>query len=535
MKLNNAKNSFVFIIAFVGVLVFINLLGLNVFMHLDLTKDHKFTLSKVSKDTVKNLPDLLTISAYFTQDLPPPYAQNARYVKDLLEEYYSASKDKFAFEFIDPTILESEEDKEKKKNLQKNIFGQIVREPTAIEQELANLGIQPVEIRVIEDDQQKTKRAYMAIKISYQGKDEVIPLVQELSGLEIAITSLMRKLIKEKKEVIGIIKNDSMSSRFDEFIKLLKQEYDVKEITLTASEEIDTSIDALLILGNGDHFGDNGDKKIDKFLKLGKSASFFVDIYDIQTNNFMASAENPRSSTYKIIDLLKSYGVEITTQMVADANCASINMQEQRMGFNFTVPVRYPFIPEIRNLSFESPITKGLTGVLLPFVTTLKIDKKENLELIELAQSSKNSWLMKDPLNLDPKQNWSTQNITPTGPYQLMVQAKGYLPGVVQEGKGKESRLFVVGGSALLWNDFLIPPNQTLALNIVSWLLADTAILDMKTKTFSDVPLSVDVKDATRQLIKYSNIIGVPFLLVIYGLIRWRLREAKRRSVKIRG
>ncbi len=77
------------------------------------------------------------------------------------------------------------------------------------------------------------------------------------------------------------------------------------------------------------------------------------------------------------------------------------------------------------------------------------------------------------------------------------------------------------------------PANQVLALNIVDFMLADSALLEMRSREFNEAPLSADLSDAVRQTVKYGNILGVPFLLVLYGFIRWRMREAHRRSLKI--
>ncbi|HXW60354.1 MAG TPA: ABC transporter permease, partial [Myxococcota bacterium] len=67
----------------------------------------------------------------------------------------------------------------------------------------------------------------------------------------------------------------------------------------------------------------------------------------------------------------------------------------------------------------------------------------------------------------------------------------------------------------------------------VDWMLADSALLEMRARSFADAPLDVNMSDALRQSVKYGNILGVPFLLVLYGIIRWRVRESRRRSMKI--
>ncbi len=120
-----------------------------------------------------------------------------------------------------------------------------------------------------------------------------------------------------------------------------------------------------------------------------------------------------------------------------------------------------------------------------------------------------------------------------------MAEARGTLPKrddaalAGDASKNIESRLVVMGTSAFMWDEFLSPANQVLALNIVDWMLADKALLEMRAREFADSPLDNDLSDGVRQAVKYGNIIGIPVLLVLYGLIRWRMRESRRRSLKL--
>lgn len=530
----HSNNTAVLVVGAIIILVLVNLISLRGFFRIDLTKDQKFTLSRASEETIDRLQDLLTVSAYFTEGLPSPYAQYARYVHDLLEEYRAASKNgKFAFEFTDPASSETSEDKAKKKDMKRDIFGRLVREPTSVETELSDLGLQPVEIRVIEDDEQQTKRAYMGIVIRYQDKHEVIPVVQDLADLEKNITSLMRKLVRERMPKVGLVK-DMAGPSISRVSQALGQNVTLEDVNLSAEGDISDDIDALLIVGSGDHFGEKGAEKINHFLKKGKSASILLDRVNVDPRSFQSQPISPRSSVHHVFDLLKNYGIEIEPTLVADAACASLNMQENRGGFSFSLPVKYPFVPELLNLSFESPVTKGLSGVILPFAASIKVSEKPNLKTQVIAKSSKISWTEKEPFDLNPRRDWGNANIVPNGPHPLMVEARGVLTDEAanKDAKPLESRLLVIGTSSFLWDDFLSAPNQALALNMVDWMLADTALLEMRSRSFNDAPLDADLSDVVRQVVKYGNILGVPFLLVLYGIIRWRLRETRRNALK---
>lgn len=516
----------------VGVLVLmvlVNLLSLKTFFRIDLTRDHKYTLAEASKITLQGLTDTITVSAYFTEGLPPPYAQNARYVRDLLDEYRSASHGRFGYEFIDPMASETASDKETRKALKRDIFGRFIREPTSVERELTEVGLEPVEIRVIADDQQQTKRAYMGLVVRYQGKHEVIPIVQNPSDLEKELTTLMRRLVRTKTPKIAVIKSQELPG-IGKFIEAASQNVEMIVTDLSSPDTKLDDFDAVMVVGSGEHFGADGAGALGRYLASGKAGTFLIDRYHVDPRTFSLTPVGPHSQTLAIIDLLKSYGVEIEANLVADVSCASLNMQENRGGFAFTLPVKYPFIPELTNLSFDSPVTKGLTGVILPFVSPLVVTKKDKLETTVIAESSKVSWIEREPLDINPRRNWQEASIVPDGPHALLVQALGKIPG---EADTKESRLLVMGSSAFLWDDFLSQANLALGLNMVDWMVADKALLDMRARTFSDMPLDAGISDAARQAVKLGNILGVPALLVIYGLWRWRRREAKRRAIKV--
>lgn len=536
MKMIKKSNNIVFGLLLLAAFVLLNLLSLKDFWRIDLTRDRKFTLSSASKDTVRELPDLVTVSAYFTEGLPPPYAQHARYVNDLLQEYLSVAKGKFAFEFLDPSSTETKEDKALKKEMRRDIFGRVIREQTSVEQELAQLGLQPVEIRMIEHDQQQTKRAYMGLVIRYQDKHEVIPVIQNLGDLEKDITSLMRKLVRARMPKIGLIK-DAVGPSIERYTKELGHNVTVTPVDLKSEGEIPSDIDALLVVGSGEHFSPQGTEKLAKFLALGKGAAFFLDRVTIDPRTFEQIQRNESSA---IFDLLKTYGIEIENNLVADASCASLNMQENQGGFSFSLPVKYPFVPELMNLNFDNPITKGLSGVILPFVPRINLIEKEGINAEILAKTSKMSWIEKPAFNLNPRRNWGEANIVPDGPHPLIASVRGISPArkegsaeLAENAKESGFRVVAIGTSAFIWDDFMSGPNLTLGLNIVDWMLADTAILEMRARTFADSPIDTDLSDATRQAVKLGNILGVPFLLVLYGIIRWRVRESNRHTLKI--
>ena len=96
-----ASNAILYVIFAVGALVAVNLISTRVFGRLDLTENKTYTLSKESKELVKKLPDYLTVKAFISPDLPDKITPLGRYVRDLVDEYRSASNGKLKWEAVD--------------------------------------------------------------------------------------------------------------------------------------------------------------------------------------------------------------------------------------------------------------------------------------------------------------------------------------------------------------------------------------------------------------------------------------------------
>lgn len=528
-------------LAVVGILVLLNVLGLRLFLRADLTRDGAYTLSQVTKDTLRGLEEPVTVVAYFTENLPAPYSGNARYVRDLLSEYRSQSRGQVRFEFIDPQL---EGEKDGKRELKRDIFGRTFREPTQIEKELESTGVQPVEIRVVEEDQMQTKRAYMGLVLKHQEKREVIPLVQQVGGLEYDLTALIRKLTRPKTPVLGIVQGHGEPKPEEKLRQLetqLSQTFELRPIELGAKEKIDDDVDGLLIIGPKTPYLPNELKAVDQFLMAGKSVGFFLDSVRVDPRTFESSP-----CDHGLTALLASYGVTVGDALIADGQSyAQLNLQERRGYMVVSMPVPFPFIPLVPQLESVSPISKGLSNVAFGFATEVSATPAEGRAVEVLARSTKKSWLEKKPYNLDPRRDWRTETVSPDGPHTLMVQVSGKLSShfaaeaqssgatpLLAQSAG-DARLVVAGGSSFLQDDFLQRSNLALVANIADWMLLDPALLAMRSRGLATAQLQPELDSGTRSAAKLGNALGIPLLLVGFGLIRWRMREGRRARASV--
>lgn len=547
MSVKKSVDRTVLLVAVIGGLVFLNIIGVAIFGRIDMTRDGQFTLSKASSKALAVLEDPVTVRAYFTKDLPPPYSSNARYVKDLLDEYYNNSGGMFSYEFIDPVSEETDEDKDKKKDVKQDIFGRQVREPTSIEQELTSLGVPPVQVRVNEDDKLEIKRAYMGIAVKYRDKQEVIPVVQQTAGLEYDLTTLIRKMSRTKIPKVAFItghQGPDPQEDLSHVHSLLGQLYEVTNVDLTSESEVPEDVDAALVVGPKTPFTASERDALEGFVAAGHSVAFLLDT--VQPDLKTLQTED---AEHGLNELLAKYGVEVDQGLVLDPACATINIQQQRGFMRIAQPVRYPYMPLVKNLDGQHPLTRGLSQVAFPFASPIKVTAAEGgaVKVDRLVRSSSDSWVVNPPYNLDPLQRWTKDMASDQSPRNLVVTLSGPLGSpapapLASEGEEEEeeeevatvanARILVAGGSAFMTDQFMSRTNEALVMNLFDWLVLDEDLLAVRSRGLAAATIE-ELDDGERQSIKLLNIAGIPVGFAAFGVVRWRLREKKRREVKL--
>ena len=244
--------------------------------------------------------------------------------------------------------------------------------------------------------------------------------------------------------------------------------------------------------------------------------------------------------------LVASYGVTIEPGLVLDAECATIQIAQQRGFMQIRQPVRYPFMPLVAQLSADHPVARGLGQVVFPFTSPLKVKLAEGSEIEAqvVARSSAQSWIQPAPYNLDPLQRWAVDSLGEAASRDLVVTIKGPVPshfaapvapadgGAPSTPRSPGSRIFVAGGWDFATDQFLSPSNEALLLNLVDWMVMDDGLLAVRARGLAAAPLR-ELGDSLRQGLKLGNIAGVPLLLVLAGIMRWRLRERRRALVTL--
>mgnify|MGYP001351673518 CR=1 FL=1 len=259
MGLKRRLDTLLWLASMLGSLFLLNLLGGMAFARLDMTRTGEFTLSPATCHVLESATAPVTVRAYFSQGLPGKLGATARRVHDMLDAYYAAGHGRFSYEFIDPVSLETEEDQQKKKEMKKDVFGNVVRPKTSVESQLESQGIRPATVRVNEADKIEDKRVFLGMRVSSGTRNEVIPLVQSATGFEYELTTRIRKVLAVEQTSIGIVTGfggPKLDEQLNLFVGELEGLYKVEGVDLSVEQpKIPDAVQALVFkcrgLGNG--------------------------------------------------------------------------------------------------------------------------------------------------------------------------------------------------------------------------------------------------------------------------------------------
>jgi ABC-type uncharacterized transport system involved in gliding motility auxiliary subunit len=290
--------------------------------------------------------------------------------------------------------------------------------------------------------------------------------------------------------------------------------------------------------------------------------------------------------------LLEHYGVRIEPSFVLDENCFKQRVGQQFGGGERPIY----FAPLISNaqISHEPEFMNNIKQLVGLKMSPLTLDEKRiadnGLEAHELFTSSEKSWEMKDRIDLNPMSITPPEADDQQAPRTLACLLEGRFPSyfkdreipvktVEESGDDQEqsdavsmepgenpeesessteksseidlsrikgrarfipegrrpSRVFVTGSSELLKNVILDEEgkssNAVFVMNMIDALNGREDIAAMRSKEQRLNPLH-ETTALTKMLVKTVNIAGLPIVVIVFGLLMWLKRNARKKQIQ---
>lgn len=461
-------------------------------LRVDFSLGKAHTLSSSTKKILSKLDDIVNIKVFISSDLPLRLLPLKTDVIDLVNEYKKQGRGKIIVKNLDPK-----------------------KDDKAIN-EAKDLGIPELQFSQIEKDKYAVSATYFGLAIQYGDKKEIIPQATNLESLEYDITSSIFKMTRKEAIKIGLLgETGSYNPQEDEFYtakKILQQQFELSNLDSSADNQtkIDSSIKTLLVFDNNEkQYSTDEAEMIKDYINNKGKAVFMID------GVYVGEGLTTQPATHNLFSIFESYGLNLNKNLILSGSSELASFTTGAISF-FTP---YPFWVKTTNFSDKSAEFSNIGSLIFPWVSSLDINKKDDVETTVLVKSEKNSWEQKGPQaggfvlmpnNIpNPAENELKQ-------FNLIVEAKAKNGG----------QFVLIPSSRFIKEQFLTrgQANMAFLLNLINNYASEGALAGIRSRAVFIVPIS-DVPENTKDLIKYLNILLLPGLFALFGAIRLLKRK----------
>lgn len=430
----------------------------------------------------------------------------------------------------------------------------------------------------IEDGQGNVSHAVAALLI--ENGEETYPIniinrdifgrtvISDPEKLDEEIRSIIDKMIGAQTKIGYLTSNGTIpmtptqqDPTINTLSSIIYNSYTMSAVDLSKGE-INSDIKTLIIARPTYRFSEREIFILDQFLLKGNSILLAIDQIDMDTEK---SNPNYGQEVYKFVDhglteLLSSYGIELGDSIVMDENSFK-QVQKDRSGSLIESQIYFAPLIQPNNVNKDLPFMIGVNDLITFRMSEVRKSKPDDDSVITLFSSSESSWTQPiENLTLNPgritppleKSSYPLAQIK-TGNFTSFFKDKSIpakeisqnsndsdineLPGVEESEsivkQSKNGKLLVLGSSDMVTDSILsqnYPSNVLFMQNIIDYLSGREDYTLMRSKGVFNRPMK-ETTSLGRNIIKYFNIIGLPILVALTGLIIYLLWLKRKKEI----
>ncbi|MBI4121924.1 MAG: Gldg family protein [Parcubacteria group bacterium] len=479
----------------VAIAVVVNLFGQTWTVRADLTAQNLYSLSGATKTVLRDLDDTVRFTFYRSRKLPAQIELVSRDIQDVLSDYR-----KFGGGKVTVAVRYPDEDED-------------------VAAEARQKGIPTIRFNVVRQDEFTLQEGYLGLTMEYLDKRESIPFVQAIDDLEYKLTRGILAMKNEKKPKVGYVSDFGGKSleEWGAFSTQLRTDFIVEQINLSAAEEstsvdqIDESIDVLVIAGPTQTFSAAAIAEIEAYVKRGGKILWFLTGTVVDQATLNVAAQNTGLEA-----LLAKQGLTVQKDVVGDlASHETVRFSDGVTQYFFP----YPYW--VRAQTSRHVLVGNVAQVNMPWPSSLAIDSAAGERITPLITTSDQAVHFTSNFQLNP-------NALPD--FAAASKERFTLAAAVQDvlgDEGKMGRWVVIANNEFLDNEALgqYPQNLVLTMNAIDWLTQNEALVSIRSKQ-SQASALVWTSKRQEGLYKWGNIAGMPVLVAVVGAA-WLYRRRR--------
>ena len=479
---------------FALLVVMLNLLGAYVRGRVDLTRDNLYTLAEGTRQIVGGLDDLVQVKLFASSELPPEIQLQLRDVRDLLADMRRASNGNLVVTDVNP---DQDED---------------------AAGEASSYGVYPVEFNVLRDDEFQVRRGYYGLAVLYADEQEVFPVIERTDDLEFRIVSAIARMTTDERPRVSFVQGFGGKGPFEiaGLEQSLGERYTLGTLDIAGDSAAPISTDStevLVVAGPTQALDSMAVGRIRDFVAGGGAALFLLEPVQLDPQSPM-----PTPVRSGLEELLSEHGVGYSPRLAIDlASNERVSVGNRGM---FRVIAPYPLWP-VAIPAGSHPVTRSLNSVTFAWAAPLEIT--DSVHVVPLWQTTEAGAVRTASQPIFPDQDWNVPD-EELGPRTLAVAvdpAAEASDGGAGEASELGGRLIVVGDVSFTEGQFVQanPANVTFVANAIDWLAQDEALIRIRSKVRTP-PALVFSSDIGRNVLKWGNLVGVPLLFALVGVLR---------------
>ncbi len=555
------RRSFQSILIAFGVIILVNFLATKQFYRWDLTKEKRYTLTRSTKDLLRDLDQQINVEVYLDgKDLPVGIKKFKNSTKELLNEFRALSNGFVDYEFVDIYDIEDESSRKE------------------LEEILVSEGIYPTNLNVKEESGSSTKMIYPGAVFSNGERSIGVQILENqmtfntqdvlnnsYNFLEYKLANTVKKLLQERQYRIGILAGhgEVPTNRISDLGQHLgTQDFFIRRINLSKQTLFgaENRPDVLIIPKPTQAFSETDKFEIDQYIMSGGKVLWMIDQVVADLDSFRTSPQFLAiGRQLNLGDQLFRYGVRINADLVQDLYSNPIPVTED-IGGGETQTNLYPWVfHPVVTTNNDHPIGKNLDPVSIEFASSIDTIRVPNVSKTVLLATSEYGRITKAPVPLDlgiarvdPLPEYFTKASIPLavlleGEFRSLYDNRltkdqiAILLKANQDFKNTSdfTKQIVISDGDIGINDIDVSgaqyplgyyrftketfANRDFLMNCIDYLLDDNDLISARNKETQMQLLDKQKVTEKKGLWQILNI-GVPilFMFLVGGLIRWR-------------
>ncbi len=573
-KSSKASQSWWQLLVVIAIIVVVNILSSYLFTRLDLTNEKRYTLSKETRELIKNTNDIIYFRVFLEGEFPAGFKRLKRETQELLDEFRAYNKN-ISYEFINPSA--SEDQKER------NDTYQI----------LMQQGLSPTNLQVKTKNGMEQQVIFPGALVTYRNKEIAIDLLDaqmnvppeavlnnSVNNLEFKLSNAIRKITQIKKPAIAFIEGHGELDDQDTYdlTQSLKEDYVVDRISINSQLnalvnrslidsarmewEITPKYAAIIIAQPDSMFSGKDRFIIDQYLMYGGKILWFIDpvFASMDSTQFSGSTV----AIEKKLDLqsqLFTYGVRLNNNLIMDLSAASIPIRTGQMGnqpqIEFFPWFYFPIVTPVTT----HPIAKNLNAIKTQFVSSLDTLSTKGVKKTILLSTSPYSRIEDIPamisLSILSQQPDTRRYTTPPQAIAVLLEGRflsdfrNRIPPEIINDKGigfrEESTptaMLVVSDGDLIRNQFHIPQgyplplgydqytretfgNKDFVLNAINYLTEGPGLISVRSRESKLRMLDRSKINENKLQWQLLNVLAPLLIIILTGIILVFIRKRK--------